>query len=79
MTKQSLTMDSMPEILTAQHISDYLGISRRVVYDLFNTYPEAGGIVNFNIGYSKRVEKKDFIRWIEERKQESAKDRCLDS
>jgi predicted DNA-binding transcriptional regulator AlpA len=66
------TMAELPEIITAQQISDYLGISRRRVYELFETLPKAGGIPNFDIGYSKRVVKADFIKWIEERKQAKA-------
>jgi hypothetical protein len=58
-----MSMDELPEIITAQHIATYLGISRRRVYELFQTTPRAGGIPNFDIGKSKRVEKKDFIKW----------------
>jgi len=65
--------DELPEILTAQHIADYLGIARRRVYELLQLKPTAGGIPNFEIGLSKRVEKKDFLEWIDARKQEKAK------
>jgi len=65
-------MDELPEILTAKHISTYLGISLRVVYELFQKVQKYGGIPNFDIGASKRVEKKDFILWIEARKGEKA-------
>lgn len=70
MSKKSYTMESLPEILTAQHISDYLGICRRRVYELFQLSPAEGGIPNFDIGLSRRVEKQDFINWIQARKQE---------
>ncbi len=63
-------IDELPEIITAQHIAKYLEISRRRVYELFQITPKAGGIPNFEIGLSKRVEKKDFLRWIEARKIE---------
>ncbi len=72
MPQKSHTLESMPEILTAQHISDYLGISRRRVYELFQLKPASGGIPNFDIGFSKRVDKQDFIDWITARKQEKA-------
>ncbi|TGE37083.1 DNA-binding protein [Desulfosporosinus fructosivorans] len=65
-----MNKDDLPEILTAQHIATYLGISRRRVYELFQTFSSAGGIPNFDIGASKRVEKKDFFAWIDARKQE---------
>ena len=65
-------MNELPEILTAKHIATYLGLSRRRVYELFQTVPKHGGIPNFAIGASKRVEKKDFLAWIEARKVEKA-------
>lgn len=65
-----MLINELPEMLTAQHISNYLGISRGKVYMLFQINPAAGGIPNFAIGTSKRVEKKDFVTWIETRKLE---------
>jgi predicted DNA-binding transcriptional regulator AlpA len=65
-----MNKDELPEIITAQHISDYLGISRGKIYELFKLKPKFGGIPNFEIGLSKRVEKKDFLEWINARKQE---------
>ena len=67
-----MPMDELPEIITAQHISDYLGISRGKVYTLFQINLASGGIPNFAIGKSKRVEKKDFLAWIEAQKGEKA-------
>ena len=67
-----MPINDLPEIITAQHISDYLGISRGKVYTLFQIKPASGGIPNFAIGKSKRVEKKDFMEWIEARKVEKA-------
>ncbi len=69
MTNKIYTAESLPEILTAQHISDYLGISRRRVYELFQLKPEYGGIPNFEIGMSKRVVKDDFFTWIDKQKE----------
>jgi predicted DNA-binding transcriptional regulator AlpA len=68
-----MSIDDLPEILTAKHISNYLGISRGKVYTLFQLKPAFGGIPNFDIGASKRVEKKDFLEWIEARKKEKAR------
>jgi len=65
-----MPMNELPEILTAQHIATYLGISRGKIYTLFQVNPASGGIPNFAIGTSKRVEKKDFLAWIEARKGE---------
>lgn len=70
--RQHITLDLLPEIITAQHIANYLSISRRRVYELFQLKPEFGGIPNFEIGLSKRVEKSDFLKWIADRKREKA-------
>ncbi len=70
MAKKTYTAETLPEVLTAQHISDYVGICRRRVYELFQLSPAAGGIPNFEIGLSRRVVKHDFLDWIESRKRE---------
>ena len=67
------SLQDMPEILTAQDIADYLKISRRRVYELFQLSPDIGGIPNFEIGLSKRVMKEDFLGWLEQRKKEKLK------
>lgn len=58
----------LPQILTAKHIAQYLGISRRRVYELLQMSEDAGGIRFFQIGLSKRVDKDDFFNWIEKKK-----------
>ena len=63
-TQKYTTWESLPDTLTALHISQFLGISRRRVYELFQTHVEHGGIPNFEIGISKRVDKADFKQWI---------------
>ena len=65
-------IENMKDILTAQDIADYLGISRRRVYELFQASPEHGGIPNFDIGFTKRVRKSDFINWIDSKVQEKS-------
>jgi excisionase family DNA binding protein len=65
-----LKIEDLPEIMTAQDIASYLSISRRKVYELFQITVSAGGIKNFDIGFSKRVEKQDLINWVEARKLE---------
>lgn len=69
-TKQYTTWASLPDTLTATHISQFLGISRRRVYELFQLHEEQGGIPNYDIGASKRVDKQDLEQWIERRKKE---------
>ena len=71
--KGNLTLNSLPEVLTAKNIADYLGISRRRVYELFKQNPTYGGIPNFEIGNSKRVQKEDFVAWVIARKEEKKK------
>ena len=60
--------DELPDILTAQQIATYLGISRKKVYELFQL--KTGGIPCFSIGASKRVMKEYFLRWVEEQMRE---------
>lgn len=68
--KKYTTWESLPEVVTATHIADYFGISRRRVYELFQLKEEFGGIPNFEVGNSKRVEKADLKRWIDQKKLE---------
>ena len=70
-TKKYTTWNSLPDTLTATQIAEFLGISRRRVYELFQIRVEYGGIPNFSIGASKRVDKADFKWWIDERKKET--------
>ncbi|MGJ9458527.1 helix-turn-helix domain-containing protein [Oceanobacillus sp. CF4.6] len=67
--KTYTTWDSLPDTLTAVHISKILGISRRRIYELFKIHVDHGGIPNFEIGISKRVEKSDLINWVSKRKE----------
>jgi excisionase family DNA binding protein len=67
---QYLTWDSLPDTLTALNISQFLQISRRRVYELFQIPVDKGGIPHFKIGASKRVDKDDFKKWINEMKGE---------
>jgi len=66
-------IEKMPQVISAQHIADYLIISRQTVYDLFQTSPAQGGITNFKVGTTRRVVKEDFIQWLEDRKKEQEK------
>jgi hypothetical protein len=70
--RKETLLEDLPEILTAQDIADYIGISRRRVYELLQLKPDFGGIPNFEIGQTKRVEKKDLVMWINARKIEKA-------
>lgn len=66
--KEYIKWESLPDTLTALHISQYLGISRRRVYELFQISADHGGIPNFEIGASKRVDKSDLKNWINQKK-----------
>ncbi|MEK5176326.1 helix-turn-helix domain-containing protein [Heyndrickxia sp. FSL W8-0496] len=58
------SLEEYPEIMTAAHISEYLHISRRRVYELFKLSPSHGGIPCIAIGASKRVRKESFNHWL---------------
>jgi len=68
-------LNDLPEIITAQHIADYLNISRQRVYELFLTNPKYGGIPSFSIGASKRTNKSDFIAWLKVCKETTSWDK----
>ncbi|MCP8971369.1 helix-turn-helix domain-containing protein [Ectobacillus ponti] len=76
-TKQFTTWESLPDALTAAHIAEFLGISRKTVYELFKLDVQHGGIPNFEIGASKRVEKADLEMWIAEQKQKKSSSRAV--
>lgn len=65
-----MTKDQLPAVLTAQDIADYLKISRRRVYELFQRSEESGGIRNYEIGFTKRVDIEDFFAWLEKKKDQ---------
>ncbi|OMF54664.1 DNA-binding protein [Paenibacillus rhizosphaerae] len=62
---KTIHWEELPDVLTAQNISDILGISRRRVYELFQLSPDEGGIPNYEIGISKRADKADVLAWKE--------------
>ncbi|MGV6934070.1 helix-turn-helix domain-containing protein [Paenibacillus sp. CMM36] len=69
-THKKIALETLPHVLTAQNISDFLMISRRVVYELMQIPPSKGGIRNFSIGASRRVIREDFIDWVEAKRTE---------
>ncbi|MBU9723649.1 MULTISPECIES: helix-turn-helix domain-containing protein [Bacillaceae] len=71
-TKRHTTWESLPDILTAQQISEFLGLARKTVYELFKVPVHQGGIPNYEIGNSKRVEKADLIEWIKQLKEKKS-------
>lgn len=64
MKQVSATIEELPQVLTAQHIADYLHLARLTIYELYKLPPEHGGIPNFKVGKSRRTLKTDFINWI---------------
>lgn len=62
--KKTKSLEEYPEIMTAAHVSEYLHISRRRVYELFKLAPSSGGIPCIEIGLSKRVKKDSFVKWL---------------
>lgn len=72
-TKDQYTAETLPDVLSASHISSYLGISRRRVYELFQMTIQAGGIANFDVGGSKRVRKEDLFNWIQSKVESKSK------
>lgn len=66
---QNKSLEDYPEMMTAAHISQYCGISRKKVYELFKLNPDIGGIPCIEIGITKRVRKETFITWMNKREK----------
>lgn len=62
-------MEKLPAILTAQEIAEFLRIGRKRVYELMSVKPQHGGIPAFSVGRSRRVEKREFKKWLESQMQ----------
>lgn len=62
-----ITIDELPEVLTAKHIAEHLHISKARVYELLRLSPSAGGIPSFKFGKSCRATKEKYLKWIKSR------------
>lgn len=62
---QGITIDELPEVLTAKHISEHLHVSKRRAYELMQIKVSAGGIKCFGFGRSKRVMKTEYLKWLD--------------
>ena len=72
--KKYTTWNSLPEYLTAKQLADFLGISRKKIYQLFQTPSVYGGIRSFKMGATNKVNKDDLINWILNKKKEKARE-----
>lgn len=52
---------NLPPVLTAKDIQKYLNVSQSKAYEIFN----AKGFPTIIIGGNKRVNKDDFLNWLE--------------
>ncbi|BFH14544.1 hypothetical protein J6TS7_44490 [Paenibacillus dendritiformis] len=62
-------IEDLPDILTPQQVADYLGISRKKVYELCQIKPDYGGLKSFLIGKSRKIEKMTLLLWLESLKE----------
>jgi excisionase family DNA binding protein len=60
--------------LTAKQLADFLGISRKKIYELFHTPSVYGGIPNFKVGATNKVDKDDLKNWIMNKKKEKVRE-----
>lgn len=58
-------LDALPEVLTPQDIAAFLRVNVRRVYDNLHLTPQAGGIPSFKIGKQMRIQKSDFVNWMD--------------
>jgi excisionase family DNA binding protein len=55
----------LPEIMSAAMVGEYLGVDRKVIYDLLNNKSEYGGLISFRVGTQRRIRKDDLMNWID--------------
>ncbi|NYB72523.1 helix-turn-helix domain-containing protein [Sedimentibacter hydroxybenzoicus DSM 7310] len=67
MSKKHTKFNELPDILTADILSEFLSLSKRRVYELMDINPEYGGIKCLRIGRNKRVLKTDLEEWMSSR------------
>lgn len=65
-----MTVDELPDILTAPTIAKHQGCSAQTIYVLFRKSPAAGGIPSYQFGRSRRARKEDYLKWLEDRMNE---------
>lgn len=65
---ESVSLDEMPDVITAKHIAGHAHITTQQAYVLMKTKKEAGGISSFRIGKPIRVYKIDYINWLNDRR-----------
>jgi hypothetical protein len=61
---KGMSIEEMPDVITAQHIGGHLGISVTQAYILLRTSEDAGGIKSFKIGKPVRAHKSDYVKWF---------------
>lgn len=66
--KNQRILDSLPDVLVAQDIADYLHIGRNKAYEWLKKPVSEGGIKSFRNGRSVRCLKTDFVEWLERQK-----------
>ena len=59
------TLETLPDIISAAVLKEYLGISRAGAYNILNSR----GFPTLIIGNRKLVMKKDLLKWLEKHKQ----------
>lgn len=67
MRKKIVRLEELSDILTPQQVADYLGISRRGIYEFCLLNPTDGGLPSFTVGASRKIKKTSLIDWIEMR------------
>lgn len=59
-----MKFEDLSDVLKAEDISEFLGMSKNKVYELMRINPNAGGIPTLRIGRNVRVLKADLIEWL---------------
>lgn len=67
-----MTIDEMPEVLTAKMIAEHLHLTNTRIYELMSISTDAGGIPSFRVGRSPRVHRDKYLAWVASRETNEA-------
>lgn len=56
-----LKLEDLPDILTPQHVADYMGIARQRVYE----FCQCGELKSYKIGASRKIDKSEMQLLLE--------------
>lgn len=67
MVDKKVHINALPDILTPQQAADFLGISRRRIYEFCQRPLKSGGLSSFRLGATRKIKKAALLDWVDRR------------